>query len=394
MKVLMIANGSERGGAPRSMMEMLYTLKNTYQVNFVVLLCNNGLLSDFCRNNNIDYVITGHMGIAMARGSTPIRRLGKFILRPYFSLRNYIINIKALKITKKYINMNEIDLIHTNSNRDGFGAILSKKFNKPHVWHIREFGKEDYDTVYLWPYGIRFVKNGATKFIAISKAVKNTWTKKGIPENKICHIYNGIDIESVIEDPQRKSFYIDGLKMIFVGTICPSKGQSEAIEAVGILKERGIDNINLDFIGDGAPEYERFLKKRTEELGINDRIKFLGNSDKVYSTLSRYNVGLTCSKAEAFGRITPEYMAAGLVVIASDTGANPELIDDGKSGFLYKWGNPENLAECIMKVLELSKENRIEIGKNGQNNARNKYTKEKNAENIFYLYNKIVEENF
>ena len=73
----------------------------------------------------------------------------------------------------------------------------------------------------------------------------------------------------------------------------------------------------------------------------------LGYREDVCSLLHEYDCGVMCSRSEGFGRVTAEYMMAGLPVIASDTGANPELVNEGQTGLFYRWGDTSDLAKKI-----------------------------------------------
>ena len=64
IQVLMIACRYETGGAPRSMMEMVTQLSNTYGVKFTLALGQEGKLSKWCDENKIDYVISNHFTFA------------------------------------------------------------------------------------------------------------------------------------------------------------------------------------------------------------------------------------------------------------------------------------------------------------------------------------------
>ena len=102
-------------------------------------------------------------------------------------------------------------------------------------------------------------------------------------------------------------------------------------------------------------------------------------------------MGLTCSRSEGFGRVTAEYMHAGLAVIASDTGANPELVENGINGFLYRNGDVVDLSKRIAFFMD----NREEIkrcGERGLEIARTKFTATKNADAIYDLYESIIEQ--
>ena len=390
---LIVAVKSENGGAPKSMLEVIDNIRNTYGVEYTVLLHQEGKISKYCRENNINYCVDHHEPIVIAKGSTGIRRLAKLLMRPLFIFKAGKKNKDALAIVEKQLNLSEYDLIHTNSNRDGIGALIAQKHNIPHIWHLREFGKEDYDTVFLPPYNIDFMNQSTTRFVAISKAVEKAWKDKGLDKAKITQIYNGINTGLIKSDPEREQFKSKQLKMVFTGTVCAAKGQNEVIEAIGLLSEEEKKMVSVDFYGEGVPEYINSLRKRAAALGVENRIRFLGHCDNIGSRLKDYNVGLVCSRSEAFGRITPEHMAAGLITLACDTGANPELIDNGKNGFLYHRSDYKDFMELIRKVLNMTEKEKLEISFSAEKYARESFTAEKNAKNIYQLYSELTAEN-
>ena len=119
-------------------------------------------------------------------------------------------------------------------------------------------------------------------------------------------------------------------------------------------------------------------------------MKFLGACSDVYDRLKDYHVGLMCSKAEGFGRVTIEYMHASLVVIASDGGANPELIRDRETGLLYTREDTKTLTEKMIYLWE-HRDKMAEIADKGQIEAK-KYTKQNNAYEIFMEYCRVKEQ--
>jgi len=96
-----------------------------------------------------------------------------------------------------------------------------------------------------------------------------------------------------------------------------------------------------------------------------------------------------CSRSEGFGRVTAEYMHAQLGIIASDSGANPELIEDGVTGLLFKSGDAKSLADCIIRFYN-NRELLIQLSHAAREKARREYTQHKNAENIYKIYQEIL----
>ncbi len=105
----------------------------------------------------------------------------------------------------------------------------------------------------------------------------------------------------------------------------------------------------LVFVGDG-PDRPRALK-RAAELGVGDRVVFLGKHASVHELLSCADLFLLPSETESFGLAALEAMACGAPVIASRVGGLPEVIDDGVTGFLFDVGAIEEMAEAGARLL-------------------------------------------
>ena len=390
MKVLMIANKSEIGGAPRSMMDLAMLLQKRHDVEVILALHKEGMVSEFCKSNSIKYVLTGHEPIAISKGSTKLRRIAKGILTPYYTIEAHIRNKIALTSLSKQIDINEIDLIHTNSNRDGFGALISKQYGIKHIWHIREFGEEDYDIKFLRPFSYKYMSENVYRFVAISDAVKVAWQKRGIPDEKIVRIYNGINLDKIENYLDRSNLYNQKIRIVIVGTVCPAKGQIDIINALQYIKDSIRKNIMVDFIGEGPSDYISTLKVIASKNAVSEHLRFLGYRDNVGQIIKDYTIGLVSSRSEAFGRITPEYMAAGLITIASDKGANPEIITDGQNGFIYRYGDPRDLARIVEKVCVLPNDEKVKISMTAEQDVRLRFNANLNADNIFKLYQRSL----
>ena len=389
MKVLYISNKNEKGGAYYSLMEMVLTLKDEYGVEPVILTQGENKLTKFCHANGIETYAVGHDPFMLYKGSTLPRKAVKFLLRPYYGIRRNKRLRSSLEKVSRHIDFSTVDLIHTNVNRDDIGQELSLKYGIPHVWHIREFSDTDYDCAYLRKKPFVYMNNINGCFIAISQAVKKAWIKKGIRPEKIKVIYNGIDTDK-FKSSDNKSFSQD-LHFIFTGTICPTKGQVQVIKAVSELSDDIKEHIYVDFYGSGVKGYIDTLKSLIEKNGLEDRLRFCGYSDSIQDILPGYDGAFVCSDAEAFGRVTVEHMYCSLAVIASDSGANPELIDDGRDGFLYSAGNIDSLRDTIVRVY--NERNKLaDITKLAREKAGKCFSRRVNADNVYKLYKEVIDE--
>lgn len=179
--------------------------------------------------------------------------------------------------------------------------------------------------------------------------------------------------------------------MVMLGLLNWAKGQHQIIKAIALLPKEEQKRVRLDIVGDGTAAYTNTLKQLIKENHLDGQVRLLGYQKDFYRELCQYDCGIMCSKCEGFGRVTVEYMMAGLPVIASDTGANPELIQDRYNGMLYRYENIEDLADKIMYLLSHTSCMEM-LGCNAYACAVTKYTASINAWKIYEEYKKILKE--
>lgn len=386
MNVLIIADGDIKYGASHSLVQLVKELKKLYGINIKIVVPVNFIMKNKSKNKDGDMIcvhyVPFYQGIPSEKWKYPL----KFIIR---GIQYWYGRIRAVKEVEKCIDLNSIDLIHSNSSREDLGALIADKYDIPLVWHIREFGDRDYKCYSYRKNYIDFMNENASRFIAVSDAVKNHWVKKGIALEKIDRIYNGISQQSILP---KMNYNVgqerESVRMVMVGNVSITKGQIWAIEAIKRLHDEGIE-VTLDIFGDGARSYERKLGRKTRKYGIEHLVKFRGYQKNVENYLSQYDIGLMCSRDEGFGRVTVEYMMTGLCVIASNTGANPELIEDGVSGLLYQYGDTSSLASVIKRCVEDS-ELRFRLSEKGRLRAGTEFTATKNAMQVYDVYKRCI----
>lgn len=395
MKVLFITDPGIVGGATKSLVELVATI-HTLHPNVEITVCTsdyNSLNKDLT-DVGVASIAEGHLAAMEVDPGCPslihARSFYRYWCDYYRRTNQYKQATKnAVQIIEKKLDIAAFDLIHTNSARNDLGCILGQKYNLPHVMHIREFGTDDFNCRFLRKNYYTFISEGTDIFLAVSQAVKNAWIKKGVPAAKIRVVYNGIDGKSIIAKDHSSYGDHNTLNLVMAGGIFPTKGQYQVIEAMSLLPEDIRKNISFTMYGWSETAYMRSLQEQIDKLELTSQVKWNGPIQNVNDVLRFYDVGLTCSRAEGFGRVTAEYMHAGLGVIASDTGANPELVKDGVNGQLYHYGDYQDLANKIGKYYKdrsLLKKH-AECAKIA---AKTKYTKEINAEKIYEVYCEIL----
>jgi N-acetyl-alpha-D-glucosaminyl L-malate synthase BshA len=139
----------------------------------------------------------------------------------------------------------------------------------------------------------------------------------------------------------------------------------------------------LMMVGDG-PEKEK-AEYLCQELGIQDKVIFFGNSNEIDKILSYTDLFLLPSETESFGLAALEAMAWSVPVISSNSGGLPEVNFDGISGYLSNVGNTDEMAENAIKIL---KDNSVlaEFKKNALSVA-----KQFDIKNILPLYEELYQ---
>ncbi len=246
-----------------------------------------------------------------------------------------------------------ISVIYTNTTEVYIGAFLAKLLNIKHIWHFREFGKEDQNAHHLMGDKLFYKMANflSSKIIVISHALESK-VLSYIDDSKVKMIYDDLCVPDI---PKLKTKPIgDKLNILMVGTLSQGKGQLSVIKALTALKEKRI-NFQLAIAGHDDTEYANFLKEQTALLNMSQHVKFLGFSRDIRAIREEYDIGIVASRSEAFGRVTIEGMCSGLIMIASNLGANSELIEKEYNGFIYDNDNE------LISILEVLNSNRIDI---------------------------------
>lgn len=178
--------------------------------------------------------------------------------------------------------------------------------------------------------------------------VKQTW----LPPERIRVIYNGVDSSrfaprSKIRQRMRQQLGLPPEAFVLgtVGRMEPIKDQHTLLHATELLLRRGV-NARVLLVGGGSafPELQRYAAASSE---LSGRVIFLGLSQDVADLLNVMDAFVLPSLKEGMSNTLLEAMASGLPVLATRVGGNPELVEDGRSGWLFAPGNAEQLAEQL-----------------------------------------------
>ncbi|MDT0603815.1 glycosyltransferase [Thalassotalea castellviae] len=195
----------------------------------------------------------------------------------------------------------------------------------------------------------KLIKNwlsSAKVIFCASKALGDKLVDTGIPQEKICVNYNGVNPKIFFPAPKKKSIK----KLVFVGSLIPTKGVNELVIAFINLSKRDFE-VTLDIIG-GGPMIES-LKKLASEHGLIERMKIHGSIPlkEVAGFIRRANFLVLPSYREGVPNVLLESFASATPVIATNVGGIPEVVTED-TGIIVDAQNSVALEKAIENAFE------------------------------------------
>jgi PEP-CTERM/exosortase A-associated glycosyltransferase len=267
------------------------------------------------------------------------------------------------------------DVLHAHSPALNAIAALrvGKKLGIPVVYEIRAFWEDaavDHGTASEW--GLRYRITRAMETYALKRVDAATTIceglraeivgTRGIPANKITVIPNAVDIGDFSVDGTRdevlaSSLGLQGKSVLgFIGSFYAYEGLDVLLQALPAMLEAN-PAIRVLLVG-GGPQ-DAALKAQAAQLGVADKVIFTGRVPH-HDVQRYYNLVDVLVyprlKMRLTDLVTPlkplEAMAQGRLLVASDVGGHKELIEDGKTGVLFRAGDPLALAQKTLALLD------------------------------------------
>jgi glycosyltransferase involved in cell wall biosynthesis len=226
--------------------------------------------------------------------------------------------------------------------------------------------------------------------IGNSRAVVAELIAEGVPESKVKLIYNGIDVSGSGPDrgAARRELGLDAdaLVGVVVANLIHYKGHRELIRGLAHVAERLPSAWRILLAGRDHGLQEE-LERQAKEHGIAENIHFLGERSDVPRLLAAADFGMLTSREEGFSNVILESMAAGLPMIVTAVGGNPEAILDERTGLIVPPKNPEAIGEAVLR-LACDPDLRMRLGTAG----RNRVVQEFSIDRCFQTHNDLYEE--
>lgn len=387
MNILFINDPSPYGGASGALVQLV---KHLTAMGCTVTVCTSRTpaLDSKLRACGAKVISCGHVPVLIGKSPYALKTLAKIAVFGCERLLGK--NRLAVRKIERSIDLSKIDIIHTNSSRSDLGCLIAKKYSKLHIMHLREYISNGFHLYCLRRGYIGYISKNVDRFLAVSDALARNWISSGIDRAKITRLYDGADQTSITLKRTYDDMQVP-LRMIMAGAVDELKGQHICIKAMRSLPADIRQNIVLDIVGWEDKRYREYLDRLIHRCGLEKQVHFLGVRDGMGDILCNYDVGVMASRCEGFGLVTVEYMAAGLCVVASDSGANPELVVNGENGMLFDREKPQQLARCIEKLYN-DRTAMKKMALCGHKKAVNGFTAQKNAKNVYDIYRKMCKQ--
>ena len=300
-----------------------------------------------------------------------------------------------------------INIVHARSRAPAWSCLVATKITRRKfvttfhgTYNFKSKIKKFYNSIMarsdLVIAGSNFI------FSHINENYENFFLDK---KRKLLVIFRGINtsyfyhkrVLPVKVDKFAKEHNIDRNKFIILlpGRLTNWKGQIVFIEAIKNLSEnQNIPSFETIVLGSdqGRNVYKKKLIGLVQQYRLNKIVKFINHCEEMPIAYSISNVVVSSSiEPEAFGRVSVESQSMEVPIVASNIGGSKETIVDGKTGFLFKSGNPKDLADTIKMAMEKDYNSLKSIGIEGRKNILKKFDVDKMCYTTFTEYKKLIQ---
>lgn len=376
MTILFVTHYGGYYGANKSLLALMVLLRECHGTQPIVLLRNRGAMCAKLEEQGIEYVVSPYYWWVNYNHGLFQWGLNK---------RKQWVNWRRAKRIGNQLKEKNIDLVYSNSVCVNMGFLVAKRLSLPHIWQFRE-SLTQFSLSLSKCLSKRFFADRTNRRYLLISDYMMSFYRPFLPHERMVRVYNGLDLPKGVTRWEENRIN-RRLQVACVGVICEQKNQMELLRAQCALHKRGFD-IDTWFVGTcNDKDYLKSIQDYANDNGLEGMTHFVGHVDNVFDVLQKMNLGVVTAHDEAFGRVTVEYMLMKMPVIVSRSGASPELVKSGRTGFIYELGDVEALAdgiECYCSSPDLL----VSQGEVAFFDATERFSARSNMEHI---YNQIVE---
>jgi glycosyltransferase involved in cell wall biosynthesis len=300
------------------------------------------------------------------------------------------LSIRAIGQIRRFVVANRIDVIHTHGYKSDVIAAIAARgtpcriVSTPHGWSTRAGLKlRAYEAL------DRLVLGFFDAVAPLSRELYDGLARIPWIQRKLTFIPNAVDLAEIDSTPSLAPLVARskaaGHRVVgFVGQLIPRKRLGTLIRAVAQLPE----DIALFIVGDGPQRAE--LEHFTAQIGVANRVTFLGFRDDRLALMRGFDVFVLPSELEGIPRCLMESMALGTPVVATTIPGCRSLIEPGTTGELFEVGDVEGLRSAIDRLLS-DQERRQRIAANAREYIRKEFSAAAMSERYADLYFRLCD---
>jgi glycosyltransferase involved in cell wall biosynthesis len=366
-RILFLTHVGEPGGAEYKMIHLCSSVRRSAEV----MLFQHGSLEATLRNLEITVSVCPLPGLARA-----VRKEDGLL-----GLLKAIPGVLSM-IRRVARRGRSADIVVCFSQKAFVIASIAKPFmRRPILWFMNDILSSAHFSPLLSRVLAVLSRTSADHVVLNSQASLDAWTKAGGRRRGVSVVYPGISEEAVaaqLQDPKRIALYKDkyspGRKPLvgMFGRISRWKGQEVFLKAIAEMP--GVDAVIVGGALFAEEDHERRMKALSAELGLGQRVTFVGHVDDVVTFMAACDVAVHCSTApEPFGLVIVEAMLAGTPVVASDAGGAQEIVTRNETGQLTPLNDHRALAAAIRRYLDDPEWSR-QVAARARTRAQDKFT--------------------
>lgn len=285
----------------------------------------------------------------------------------------------------RFVRTNGIDLIHSHGKGAGFYArVVGVICRKPvvHSFHGVHYSHLSLVTRFIYKNTERLLSVVTDRFVNATEAERLVCSDAHLSARaRSVVIPNGVDVPAFRCKASSEIF-----RIINISRLEPIKGVDILLDIISELN-KSASGFEVLIAGNGPQRAE--LEKKASELGIADKVRFLGYVPDVMPLMDSADIYLSASRGEGMPLAPLEAMARSLPLVASDVIGNRDIVIDGKTGFLFDINNPKQAAE---KILTLMKDRGLykSISKKAYNMVVDQYSVERMCEKTSAVYDSLL----
>jgi len=355
-KVYIVIDNLNPGGTQRQLLELLrYINRDRLSITVINLEADKNLLGEEIENLQVELINIHHRG--------------------FFNIKTIFQLIKLFRVCRPDIVLTYL------FTADCYGRLAAKLAGVSVI--ISSVRSTDPWQKWYHRLTEKILAKITDKIIANADVIKHSLCRnKGIPEDKIEVVYNGIDLkrfDNITPSSVIREKYNIPQQAIVVGMVSRFSFEKDYDTFLKAAEEI-LAKYNCYFLAVGGGKQLDEYKQKIKNSPYRDRIIFAGYQKDIPSFINAMDICVLSSHHEGCPNVILEYMASGKPVVATDVGGVKELIQDGATGFLVPAHNAEVMADKIMSLISDEKLRKA-MGQVGRRLVEDKFTVEKMVSN-------------